>query len=247
MNVTQPGRKKGRRSAPPAPERTAVVAGPTGLVGSQLVRRLLQAPTYRTVVAISRRPLDLLHQKLEVVEADYTALESALRRTARSNGQLDVFCCLGTTIRSAGSKAAFRRVDYDYVLALGRWARAEQAHRFVAVSALGADPTSRVFYNRVKGEMERDLAALGLPSLVIVRPSLLTGNRAEFRLGETLALGIATPFRMLIPRSMRPIAAADVAQAMLDAALEQRPAAVIDSAAMQGAERRARAVCDAMG
>jgi uncharacterized protein YbjT (DUF2867 family) len=245
MAVTQPTGKENPRSERPARGRTAVVAGPTGLVGSELVGRLLREPAFRTVVAVSRRPLNLLHQKLDVVEADYAGLETALGRNARGSGTLDVFCCLGTTIRSAGSRAAFRRVDHDFVLALGRWACAEHAHRFVVVSALGADPSSRVFYNRVKGEMERDLAALGLASLVIVRPSLLTGSRAEFRLGEKLALGISAPVRRLIPRSVRPVAAADVAQAMLDAALAQRPAAVIDSAAMQGAARRA--VCEAAG
>jgi uncharacterized protein YbjT (DUF2867 family) len=108
----------------------------------------------------------------------------------------------------------------------------------ITISAMGADPASRVFYNRVKGETERDLAALRLRSLVVVRPSLLSGHRDEFRLGERLALTAARPFRALIPAGVRPIAAADVARAMLDAALADAPPAVIDSAAMQGASRR---------
>ena len=124
------------------------------------------------------------------------------------------------------------------MLALGRWARGVRAHRMIVISAAGADAASRVFYNRVKGETERDLAALRLRSLVIVRPSLLSGQRDEFRLGERLALIATRPFRALIPAGVRPIAAADVARAMLDAALADAPPAVIDSAAMQGAGSR---------
>ena len=107
----------------------------------------------------------------------------------------------------------------------------------VVISALGADAGSRVFYNRVKGETERDLAALGLASLVIVRPSLLAGERAEFRVGERLALMATRPLRALLPARVRPIAAADVAQAMVNAALSESAPAVVDSAAMQGAAR----------
>lgn len=217
--------------------RTAVVAGPTGLVGSRLLDILLRDPRYRRVVALSRRPLEP-GPKLEVVDADYDRLDHVLAQVTSVDGPIDVFCCLGTTIGRAGSKEAFRRVDRDYVLALGRWARGARAHRLIVISAAGADPASGLFYNRVKGETERDLAALRLQSLVIVRPSLLSGQRDEFRLGERLALIATRPFRGLIPARVRPIDAVDVAQAMLDAALADAPPAVIDSATMQGAGRR---------
>jgi uncharacterized protein YbjT (DUF2867 family) len=220
-------------------KRTAVVAGPTGLVGRELVARLLRVPAYRRVIALSRRPLDVRDPRLEVVDAAFARLEQVLRPAIPQDGPLDVFCCLGTTIRTAGSKAAFRQVDHDYVLALGRWARDAGAHRLVVVSAMSADPASAVFYSRVKGETERDLAALGLPALVIVRPSLLAGDRSEFRLGERLALAASRPLRALLPASVRPIAAADVAQAMLDAALAEASPRLIESAAMQGAARNA--------
>jgi len=216
---------------------TAVVAGPTGLVGSTLLAMLLREARYRRVVALSRRSLGP-EPKLEVVAADYDRLDHVLGRATSADQPLDVFCCLGTTIGRAGSKEAFRRVDHDYVLALGQWASGARARRMIAISAVGADPASRVFYNRVKGEVERDLAALRLRSLVIVRPSLLSGQRDDFRLGERLALIATRPFRALIPAGMRPIAAADVARAMLDAALADAPPAVIDSATMQGASRR---------
>jgi uncharacterized protein YbjT (DUF2867 family) len=220
-----------------AGSRTAVVAGPTGLVGSRLLDILLREPQYRRVVALSRRALEP-EPRLEVVDADYDRLDHVLAKVTSADGPIDVFCCLGTTIGRAGSKEAFRRVDRDYVLALGRWAFGARAHRMIVISAAGADPASSVFYSRVKGETERDLAALRLRSLVIVRPSLLSGQRDEFRLGERLALIAARPFRGLIPAGVRPIDAADVAQAMVDAALADAPPAVIDSAVMQGAGSR---------
>jgi len=212
----------------------AVVAGPTGLVGRDLMARLLRHPRYARVIALSRKPL-AGNARLTVVDADYERLDTVLRDVPRRDVAIDVFCCLGTTIRTAGSEAAFRRVDHDYVLALGRWAHAARAHRMVVVSALGANVASRTFYSRVKGETEKDLEALGLASLVIVRPSLLAGHRDEFRLGERLALLATAPLRGLLPAGVRPIAAADVAQAMLDAALADSPPRVIESAAMQGA------------
>ena len=217
--------------------RTAVLAGPTGLVGRRLLDILRREPRYPRVVALSRRSLEP-DPKLEVVEADYDRLEHVLRGVTVADRPVDVFCCLGTTIGRAGSKEAFRRVDHDYVLALGRWARGVDAHRMIVISAVGADPASRVFYSRVKGEAERDLAALGLASLVALRPSLLSGQRAEFRLGERLALIAMRPLRALIPAGVRPIAAVDVARAMVDAAFADAPPAVIDSATMQGAGGR---------
>jgi uncharacterized protein YbjT (DUF2867 family) len=217
--------------------RTAVVAGATGLVGRELIIRALRERRYARVVALTRRPLPLKDSRLEEVDAAYGRLPAVLNGVTNGDGPLDVYCCLGTTIRAAGSEEAFRRVDHDYVLALGRWARTAGAHRMVVISALGADPGSRVFYNRVKGETERDLAALGLASLVIVRPSLLAGDRAEFRVGERLALIATRPLRALLPARVRPIAAADVAKSMLNAALADASPAVIDSAAMQGAAR----------
>lgn len=215
--------------------RTAVVAGATGLIGRELIIRLLREPRYARIVALTRRPLAVAHSRLSVVDAAYERLPAVLDVVTGEDASVDVFCCLGTTIRTAGSEEAFRRVDHDYVVALGRWARTVRAHRMVVVSALGADAGSRVFYNRVKGETERDLAALGLASLVIVRPSLLAGDREEFRAGERLALMATRPLRALLPARIRPIAAADVAQSMVNAALADAPPAVIESAAMQGA------------
>jgi uncharacterized protein YbjT (DUF2867 family) len=212
----------------------AVIAGATGLVGSQLLPRAIADERYGRVVAITRRPLDRLDEKLATVPADFERLDEVLASAIAGTHAVDVYCCLGTTIGSAGSEQAFARVDHDFVVALAQWAKRIGARRMVVISALGADAKSRIFYNRVKGETEQDLRALGLP-LTIVRPSLLAGDRKELRLGERIALALSAPVGPLLPARVRPIAAADVAQAMLDATRADSPPVLIDSAAMQGA------------
>ncbi|MGI9132337.1 MAG: epimerase [Rhodoferax sp.] len=155
----------------------------------------------------------------------------------------DCFIALGTTIKAAGSQAAFRAVDYDAVLAVARAARAAGASRLGLVSALGADPRSTVFYSRVKGEAEAALGALGFQSLVLARPALLAGDRAATgqreRSGERIGLAVAGLLRPLIPANYRSIAAADVAQALVDALHRSKSGThALTSAAMQGAARR---------
>lgn len=207
---------------PPA-GRSALVAGATGLVGARLLQRLLAEPAYGKVHVLLRRPLPAGLQPADpaararlyerIVDFD------ALARTEAFPAVDDVYLCLGTTLRAAGSQAAFRRVDFDAVVGVARLALRHGARRCIAISALGADPASRVFYNRVKGEAERELAALGYPSLTLLRPSLLDGERTERRTGERLALALARPVAGLIPARWRPVRAEAVAQAMLDAGL----------------------------
>lgn len=150
----------------------------------------------------------------------------------------DAYCCLGTTIKVAGSQAAFRAVDRDAVLAFARAARQAGVRRFAVVSALGASPHSATFYNRVKGEMEQALAGLGFACLVIVRPSLLAGDRSALgqprRAGERLALALTAPLAPLIPKAWRPVAAATVARAMRRALADARPGVrIVESAELQ--------------
>lgn len=192
---------------------TALIAGATGLVGGCLLRQLLEMPEYDRVVALGRRPVGLAHPKLVQVTADFVALD----RVAADLRCDDVFCCLGTTIRQAGSRDAFRAVDHGAVLALAWAARRNGARRFFLVSSLGADARSRFFYNRVKGETEEALTVLGFPTLAIFRPSLLLGPRSKPRLGERIgAVGmwLLDPLLLGRLRQFRAIQAEVVARAM---------------------------------
>lgn len=195
-------------------KRTALVAGPTGLIGSTVLDQLLANEGYERVIALARKPLKQQNSKLVQWIADDPL--SALRPE-----QVDtLFCCLGTTIRTAGSQAAFAHVDHDLVIGLGRWAKENSVRTFCVVSAIGADASSRIFYNRVKGEMERDLKALDLPVLHIFQPSILTGPRKEVRVGERIGIGVMTLFAPLMLGSLdnyRPMPNDTLARAMINA------------------------------
>lgn len=188
-----------------------LLAGATGLTGEHLLDRLLNEPTISRVLAPSRSPL-AEHPHLDNPVGQLSDLLPQL------GGQIDAaFCCLGTTIRQAGSQDAFRAVDQELVLAFARRARELGTRHLLVISALGADPSSSVFYNRVKGETEEALKAMDWPQLTIVRPSLLLGPRREFRLGERLM----TPLLRWIPGKYRGIEVAALARALWRLALEE--------------------------
>lgn len=200
----------------------AVVAGATGLIGRELVAQLLREERYDKVVALVRKPLELTHIKLEQRLVDYERLAASVEGTLAG---ADVYCALGTTIKTAGSQAAFRKVDYDYPLALARLAAAEGAAAFLIVTAMGANARSAIFYSRVKGELEEALGGLGLASLTIFRPSLLVGERAEFRRGErffTVAMKALQGLLIGPLRKYRAIRAERVAAGMRAAAAKPR-------------------------
>lgn len=195
---------------------TALIVGASGLVGGHLLRELLAAAEYDRVVSVGRRVLDVAHPKLEQVTATFDALE---RLPAPLRGD-DAFCCLGTTMKQAGSREAFLAVDRAAVLAFAWAAQRGGARRFFTVSSLGADAGSRVFYNRVKGETEDALQVLKFATLGIFRPSLLRGHRGELRIAEKLAsavLHVIEPAFFGRWRKYRAIDAAVVARAMLRA------------------------------
>lgn len=226
-----------RRPSPvPGSPRTAVIAGATGLVGSQLLELLCRVDDYRRLLLPTRRAPTLADPRIELKSARYDDLDCLLHDA--QGPALDVYCCLGTTIRKAGSQAAFRAVDFDAVVALARWARKARARRLLLVSAMGADAKSRVFYNRVKGEAEDAVRREGPASVVILRPGLLDGARPEFRFGEALGLALTRPIRALLPASLRPVRAEDVAASMLEAARAERAAPLITSAELHGAKAR---------
>jgi len=194
--------------------RIALVAGGSGLVGGQLLSLLLQAPEYARVHALSRRPLPFDHPRRanRVVR-----FEASLQAQLKGLRCQDAFCCLGSTIREAGSQAAFRAVDYDLVLEFAQLALTCGAERMVVVSALGANAASKNFYLRVKGEMEKALEGMRFRALDILEPSLLLGARRELRvleLSAQLAMQLVNPLLLGTWSRFRAIPAATVAAAM---------------------------------
>lgn len=205
--------------AAPLPE-TALLAGATGLVGGHCLGLLLADERFRPVVAVGRRAIEG-REHLEMVVADLARLDELAPRPAAV-----ALCALGTTIRKAGSQAAFRAVDHDAVVAFARWARRGGCATFVLCSSVGADPRSRNFYLRVKGEAEEGVAALGFERFVALRPSLILGARAERRPAEAVAQRLAPVISaaLLGPlRRYRSIAADSVAAAMVAAARTREP------------------------
>ena len=164
---------------------TAVLAGATGLVGGECLRQLLASPRYEHVVVVTRRKLDpgLRHDKLREVVVEFARLGDVKSQLRGDH----VFCALGTTIRKAGSQQRFREVDYEFPLRFAQLTFRNGARHFSVVSALGASRSSPFFYSRVKGEMEEGLRQMGWPSLAILRPSVIAGNRTESRPLERLA------------------------------------------------------------
>jgi uncharacterized protein YbjT (DUF2867 family) len=203
--------------------RTALLAGATGLVGGALLPMLLASKHYQQVDVLLRRaaPDIKADARLKLHRVDFARLPTAFPAVD------DAYIALGTTIKVAGSEAAFRQVDLEFVLNTARAARAAGATRLAVVSALGADAASRVLYNRVKGEMQAAVTQLGYTSVVIAQPSLLLGNRAALgqpsRTGEVWAARLLGPLGRLLPNGIRPIAASTVAAALLAATLEAKP------------------------
>ncbi|TMH62871.1 MAG: NAD-dependent epimerase/dehydratase family protein [Betaproteobacteria bacterium] len=217
-----------------AAPRTALLAGATGLVGRSLLSLLLASDRYRSLHVLLRRtpPDTKVSAKLKLHEIDFARLPATFPSVD------DVFVALGTTIKLAGSEAAFRQVDFDFVVNVARAARGAGAIRLGVVSALGADPTSRIFYNRVKGEMEIAVMQLGYETVVIAQPSLLLGDRAALgqptRTSETWAGRLLAPLGWIMPKGVRPIPASTVASALLAAILDAKPGVrVVKSGAMQ--------------
>lgn len=202
--------------------RIALVAGGSGLVGGQLLPLLLQSPHYTRVHALSRRPLPFDHPRLanRVVR-----FEASLQAQLKGLQCQDAFCCLGSTIREAGSQGAFRAVDLELVQEFAQLALGCGAERLVVVSALGADAASKNFYLRVKGEMEKALAAKRFRSLDILQPSLLLGTRRDLRpleFGAQLLMPLLNPLLLGSWSRWRAISAATVAAAMCGAAQSGR-------------------------
>lgn len=203
--------------------RTAIVAGATGLVGKELIKQLVNDPDYDKIIALVRKKMDIDlpngQGKLEQRVIDFAKLSESLKSSEFAHAH--VYCTLGTTIKKAGSKPQFRRVDRDYPLLLAELASKGQADAFAIVTAMGADRTSSFFYNQVKGEVEEKLRGMRLRSLHLLRPSLILGNRGEFRLGEKLGGIVSRAIAPLMTgrlRKYRPIHAHTIATGLIRAA-----------------------------
>ena len=195
-----------------------LIVGSTGLVGRHVLDLALADGRIDAVVAPVRHNV-ASHPKLFAPTVDFERLPNDVdwwRADA-------VICALGTTMRAAGSQEAFRRVDHDYALAVAELARQHGTRTFVLNSAIGADPPSRFFYNRVKGELERDLAKLDFESLTFVRPGLIGGRRDERRPAERIASIVLRILHPILPRRLRINPAERIAQALIDAAIAARP------------------------
>lgn len=190
-------------------KRIALVVGATGLVGLRVVKKLLETDKYHKVRVLTRQPIPIQNPRLESIIFDFDNPDSNLVWGD------DIFCCLGTTMKKAGSKEAFYNIDFSYPLQIANMALANGAKRFAVVTAMGADAKSMVYYNRVKGEVEEALRDLGYESLLIFRPSLLLGSRPEKRIGEQIGEGLMKLLKPLIPNKYRAVEAEKVASAMV--------------------------------
>jgi len=205
-----------------------LLVGASGLVGDALLQQALQHPDVECVIAPARRPLPA-HAKLLNPQVDFENLPAAA-----TWWQVDaVICTLGTTIREAGSQPAFRKVDHDYPLAVARLAHRHGARSYALTSASGANPASRLFYARTKGEVEQGLAQVGFDSLTLVRPGLLGGERAQRRPMEHIGMQVLGALDAVLPARYRVVPAIAVARTLLEAALSARPGVhVVESEAI---------------
>jgi uncharacterized protein YbjT (DUF2867 family) len=196
--------------------RTAIVAGASGLIGRELVQKLISSNQYHLIYILARRKSGLVHTKITELVIDFEKI-SELKFEVPID---DVFCTLGTTMKQAGSRDNFKKIDFEYVVALANLGKKTGASRFLVISAMGANSKSSVFYNMVKGMTEEALTKIGFSQLVILRPSLLLGKRSEVRIAERLSGFAMKVLNFLIPNNYKAINAEKVADCMLKSALK---------------------------
>lgn len=195
----------------------AIVFGATGLVGSSLLKQLCESPLYSEVITISRKSLGFNHPKIKEIFNYFTDL-STLKSSLHGD---DLFCCLGTTIKKAGSQENFKKIDFEMPVQLAKMAEENKIKGFFVVSSIGADIKSSNFYLRTKGEMEKEVLDCSIPRIAVVRPSMLLGNRDEFRFGESVGKIFMKPLSVFFIgkyRKYRAIHADTVAKAMIQVA-----------------------------
>jgi len=192
---------------------TGSLVGATGLIGSHLLQQLLNDPYFDTVRILIRRPIDITHPKLEKKIVDFNDSDSLL--VALSNSDV-VFCAIGTTQKKVkGDKDAYRKIDFEIPVKLARFCKMTGCEKFILVSSAGANAKSMNFYQRLKGETDEAVKEVGPKTIHIMRPSLLLGDRKEFRLGENIGKVVMTTLSFLIPAKYKAIQGRDVAKVML--------------------------------
>lgn len=196
--------------------KTVVVAGASGLVGSKLMEMLCENVTVKKIIVLSRRPLEFENPKVQIILTDFTRLQTVQNKV---EGADVIYCCIGTTIKKAGSRDTFRKVDYQIPYDLASMASRAGIPKLIIISSIGANPGSKNFYLRVKGEMERDISAdFRFQKLAFLRPSLLVGDRQEFRFGERLMQLMMSLFSFAFVgrfSRFRPVTDQTVAKAMI--------------------------------
>lgn len=190
----------------------AILLGATGLVGGHLLTKLLQEEKFTQVIIFVRREMDIKHPKLRQIISNLEDLESYPQEFSHAE---TLFCCLGTTIKKAGSEEAFKKVDYTYPLKTANFFKEQNGKHFIVITALGSNSESLFFYNKTKGDLEKELKKLNLPELSIVRPSLILGERKEARLMEDVSKLILPLVNPLIPPTYRAVEAEEIAETML--------------------------------
>ncbi len=203
--------------------KTAVLAGTTGLIGAQVLELLLLEASYGQVIALSRKPLALTHPRLVNLLVNFDDLQAYSAQLKVD----DVYCCLGTTMKQAGSKEAFRKVDFEYPAALARITHGQGARQFLMIAAMGANKNSSIFYNKVKGEIQEEVARIGFMSVHIFQPSLLLGQRQEKRVGEGVGEAVMRGLDFLIPKKYKAVDAAKVARGMVAIGMKNMPGYVV--------------------
>ncbi|OHX66963.1 Rossmann-fold NAD(P)-binding domain-containing protein [Flammeovirga pacifica] len=196
-------------------QRIALIIGGTGLIGTSLINELIESDQYRKIISIARRPLGQPHIKVSEV---ITNLDNISNLEIKED-ITDAFCCLGTTMKKAGSKEAFYQVDYNFVIAFAELSKKIQVSSFNVVTAMGSNKNSKVYYNRVKGEVQEEVIKLNFDVLNIYQPSLLIGDRDETRLGEDLGKILNKVLRPIIPKKYQGINGKKVAKSMIRTAL----------------------------
>ena len=194
-------------------EKTVIVAGATGLVGKEVVKQLIADKSCKEVILLVRNKTEIKHPKIKEILFDFTSSKYEIENVEADS----MIICIGTTMKKAQTKEKFKEVDLSIPVKLARLAIKLNVQKVAIISAMGADPKSSFFYNRVKGEMEAQLISLNIKNLTIVRPSLLIGDRNEFRFGERFAEKVYSIIPFAFPKKYKPIDASNVARAMIKA------------------------------